>query len=388
MNERCEKLRTIFVSRCLTRDLLETNQITTSSQKFERGFLQEYAKISELEIVSIEKPFAKPEPLRCMDALISGSGYLNLVWRMREMKQSGVSNIVVTGYDLRVMLLLLAFRMRGIRAFAFIYDSHRQSLKESVLAKRILIELYFGMGFFLAKFLDGWIVLNDDFIIRNKINIPYKKIDVGVEVGQHLERQGSSIGKKPGRAKDVIILFSGTLNEDNGLHILVESFRSMTRSDLKLHIYGDGHLEEFARQSAQEDNRITFFGRIENGQLVRRQRDATYLVHLREPCSITSQYSYPSKLIEYLCSDTPVLSNLFPGIGEVADFVIPITDYSVAGVTHALAGLLDGTIPGPARTSASSWLAVNRGWGRIASEIESFVAGRGGTARSWSPRPC
>lgn len=64
-----------------------------------------------------------------------------------------------------------------------------------------------------------------------------------------------------------------------------------------------------------------------------RQRWAAYFIHLSDPCSIASEYAYPSNLIEYRCSDTPVLSKLFPGICEAADFVIPITDYGVAGVT-------------------------------------------------------
>jgi len=380
--------KTIIISRSLTREVLQYNRITTSSEKFERGFVREYAKLSEVEVVTLGGKRHDPELVKDLNISVSRAGLLNLIWRIIPIKRSGVSTIMVTGYDARLMIILILFRVIGVRAFAFIYDSHRQSLADYRIAKRLIIDSYFSIGFYLAKFLDGWIVLNDGFILRSNFSIPYLLTGVGVDPDILGDDRKSSRRESPMAIKSTMIfLFSGTLNYENGISLLIEAFCAISLNDAQLHIYGDGKLADFVVQASRNDKRIIFFGRVDNDVLTSRQTEATYLIHLRDPNSIASEYSYPSKLIEYLCSGTPVMSNIFPGIGDVANYVIPISDYSAVGVGQALIGVLNGKAPLPRETSVEAWLVAHRGWARIASDIKEFVTGSAETAPGESGHP-
>lgn len=116
----------------------------------------------------------------------------------------------------------------------------------------------------------------------------------------------------PAVSRDVV--YAGGLTRAYGVDRLVEAFRGMDDPDLRLHLFGRGELEEWARTQAKLDPRIAPPELLDRGALVQRLARAAVLVNPRPVDQSFVRYSFPSKLIEYLSTGVPVVTTRLPGI--------------------------------------------------------------------------
>ena len=65
---------------------------------------------------------------------------------------------------------------------------------------------------------------------------------------------------------------------------------------------------------AHQDQRILFNGLLDREEILQIQRASRLLVNPRRGNQEFTKYSFPSKLLEYMSSGTPVLSFRLPGI--------------------------------------------------------------------------
>lgn len=361
-------LQTVFISRGLNHRVVEANKVTTSSQKFELEFIREYSKLSPVTIVYIGREPCESKELS-RELGLTCSTYRNLFNVIRRTTGREKSVVLATGYDPRVIFVLIFLRLFGYRCYSFVYDTHTLYASNKPFARRTVINVFFAIGFSLARFINGWLVLNDAFIKKDRVKIEYLKLKVGATVPSRM------VDGVPSSSGDsIVFLFAGTLNEDNGTKLLLEAVRSIPRDGFQVHIYGYGPLSPLVRQYAAEDRRVIFFGTTDNDVVLQKQREADFLIHLRNPNSVAIDIAYPSKLIEYLCSGTPVLSNIFANIGDdVADSVVSIENYGQDGIRRAILNVLDGNVKPPPREQIFARLQRERGWDRIASAVAGFV---------------
>ncbi|MCX5831445.1 MAG: glycosyltransferase [Deltaproteobacteria bacterium] len=134
-----------------------------------------------------------------------------------------------------------------------------------------------------------------------------------------------------------ICLFSGTLNEINGIDLLLRAFRLIPDPNFRLWIFGKGPLEAEVRAATQQDDRIVYRDFLPNAEVLRYQRQATVLLNARPTNQLITRYTFPSKLIEYMLSGRPVITTALSGIPkDYFDFIYVLFDETPEGLSRLL----------------------------------------------------
>ncbi len=116
-----------------------------------------------------------------------------------------------------------------------------------------------------------------------------------------------------------VILYTGSLFRVFGVMTLVEAFRLGDFPHAELWICGSGETAEELERISREDPRIRFFGLVDAAKALELQSQATILANPRPSTGEYTQYSFPSKTLEYLIAGKTVIMNRLPGVPEEYD---------------------------------------------------------------------
>lgn len=114
-----------------------------------------------------------------------------------------------------------------------------------------------------------------------------------------------------------VIMYAGTLHEKFGIKKLVEAFIKADLPECQLWIYGDGDYVEAL--SKIENKNIKFKGSVSKSEILILERKATLLINPRPSSEEFTEYSFPSKTLEYMASGTPLLTTRLSGIPKEYD---------------------------------------------------------------------
>lgn len=138
------------------------------------------------------------------------------------------------------------------------------------------------------------------------------------------------------------VIYAGSLKTIYGIKTLCEAFAACCKPGEELHIYGDGDYVPQLRKMQQGCPAIVYHGNVSNREVVAQELEATLLVNPRPAQGEYTNYSFPSKTLEYMVSGTPVLSAKLGGIpDEYDDYLYYFDDQSPTGLRDALRALLD-----------------------------------------------
>lgn len=111
------------------------------------------------------------------------------------------------------------------------------------------------------------------------------------------------------------IMYSGKLDLEYGIDLLLHSFMKIPDPTLELWFTGGGNAETVIKQCAIKDPRIKFYRFLPSRKdVLEKQMESSLLVNMRRPSEPASAYCFPSKLFEYMASGIPVLSFKLEGI--------------------------------------------------------------------------
>lgn len=176
-----------------------------------------------------------------------------------------------------------------------------------------------GFSFMLRKFFDdltlrfikhfkNYIVLNKNVISKytynkNNLIIPggIKDIMKKFPLEQAIRRN---------------VLYSGALTEYSGVINFIKSYEYLDSSDITFDIYGDGYLNNEIIKLIDNEPRIHFWGKLSHNEILELQNKAWILINPRPVDDPISQFTFPSKIFEYLLSGTPVLTTKLNGFDE------------------------------------------------------------------------
>lgn len=148
-------------------------------------------------------------------------------------------------------------------------------------------------------------------------NTPYCVVEAGCNPDDYRNQ-----GKQASIDNVKTIVFSGTLNQLSGIELLLEAMRLIKKQDIVLNIYGDGPLRQYVEEQSKNRRNVNYFGRIPNDQMLKAQSNASLLVCPRKADDFTTKYTFPSKVLEYICAGVPVLANRLMGIpAEYEDYI-------------------------------------------------------------------
>ncbi|HCN16700.1 MULTISPECIES: glycosyltransferase [Psychrobacter] len=220
--------------------------------------------------------------------------------------------------------------------YFFIYTMHLPFLLTGFLLKQVFRDINFvvivpdlpedmnaGYGFFkgvfnglgslsytLTNHLDGVIVITE--AMQNKF-APHLKKAVIEGMASTSDFGASS---KNHRAKDRFFLYSGGLNKKFGIKNLIDSFINSNLDNVNLYICGDGPDKQYVIDAANTYNNIKYLGLLNRKEVLDLQQQAALLINPRTNALSFTKYSFPSKVLEYMSSGTPVLMYRLDGIPE------------------------------------------------------------------------
>ncbi len=132
------------------------------------------------------------------------------------------------------------------------------------------------------------------------------------------------------------IVYGGNLSRLYGIQNLVKGFMQ-TDLDAELHLYGAGGDAAFIEECAKQDSRIKFFGRVDRKTLLVALKKAHLLVVNKPTADDYSNYSFSSKILEYMASGTPLLTTKVGGMPEeYYDYFYFFDEESTEGIKSSL----------------------------------------------------
>lgn len=230
-----------------------------------------------------------------------------------------------------IVKLSKKYGIRSIAIFADIYDYmfdvKRKSNKCSLIKKLFIRKLNKTYN---STY--GYIFLTEEMNnLVNKKNKPYIVMEGIISENNCNEYVGEKYNNT--------ILYAGGLYEKYGVKNLIEAINSIEDRDIKLELYGKGDLEEYIKTHSSK--KIDYHGLIENEKILIEEKKSTILINPRFSNEEYTKYSFPSKIMEYMASGTPVLTTKLPGIPqEYYNYVYTIEDESVAGLRNAIINVI------------------------------------------------
>lgn len=272
----------------------------------------------------------------CIKQIIVGfSCYFNIIgWRIKHRNEEKVivydaSYVTVIPF---IILACIFSKIKKIAIFADIYNymadvdtSNRKTNFMFKIMKKVVRVCYNNTDkyIFLSKQMNELI---------NKKNKPYDIIEGLVDLDM-INSENIFENKDP---KDVI-MYAGTLKEEYGLKILLEGFMKYKNENAELWIFGEGNYADEISKYEKIDSRIKYGGVLDNAQIIHKEVEATLLINPRPTDLEFTKYSFPSKIMEYMVSGTPVLTTKLPTIPkEYNDYVLFIEKETPEGIKNAL----------------------------------------------------
>ena len=155
----------------------------------------------------------------------------------------------------------------------------------------------------------------DYFVVISK----YMPEKLGVNINRCVVVEGIADINGANTAKTVTdvknIVYTGAISPKYGIDTLVGSFSALKDENIKLTLAGSGK-REYIQNAQKTDKRIDYLGTVSNDTARELQRGAYLLVNPRNSGDEYTKYSFPSKILEYMLSGTPVVTMALKGIPE------------------------------------------------------------------------
>jgi|GEM_PF-2277533 len=177
-----------------------------------------------------------------------------------------------------------------------------------------------GFSVILRKYFDyltcNAILYCDKIITLNKYavklyapNSSYIVMEGGVELSNQKDMPVKEYKEKN-------IVYSGALVEYNGIINLIKAMKYVKDQEVILHIYGRGQLENYVNYCTTKMPNVKYHGKVDNTRMMQIQREAYLLVNPRTVDDPIAMVTFPSKILEYMMSGTPVLTTKLNGFTE------------------------------------------------------------------------
>lgn len=293
-------------------------------------------------------------------------------------RSSGRVVIVYNVFSPHSIPVLAATRLLGGKAVAFVADLPHdvydfQGWRAVLQRIDLFVQTRIIAGF------DGQVALTQKIIEDFAPEVPALVIEGGVEQSESSTPDTEDRGGKLSDGMRLrTCMFSGMLNDINGVELLLDAFAHIPHADYRLWIFGRGPLETRVREAAARDDRIVYGGFLPNAEIGRLQRSATMLVNPRPSHREITRYTFPSKLLEYMLSGRPVLTTVLPGIpDEYHPFLFLVRDETPEGMAAVIEEVCEDDPADLARRGerAREFVLREKNWRRQSGRVYNFIRG-------------
>lgn len=257
--------------------------------------------------------------------------------RIRKERKSGEPFVILVSGLYRSLLrpALWAKKRFGVPVVAVVPDLPEQMIlyrKDYSKLRSILNKWDLSMSRKYRKGVDGFVELSKYMNpYANEAGKPYVIMDglCNLELLDKVEEKTAVKGK--------YIMYAGKVSSTFGVDKLVNAFLSLENSEFSLVICGDGDYAPKLKEISRQHKSVVFMGAVTHDAVVAMEKTANLLVEPRPSDTMIAKMSFPSKIIEYMASGTPVLVTNIPSFEPVySDYQYRINDESVEGIASAL----------------------------------------------------
>lgn len=136
----------------------------------------------------------------------------------------------------------------------------------------------------------------------------------------------------PKHVENNIVLYAGGLYEQFGIKTLVEASKKINVPNFELHLYGEGNCIDYINSVSKDYPHVKYMGTLTLEEIVCVESNAKILINPRPSSEKFTEFSFPSKTIEYMSTGRPVLTTPLKGIPkEYFDYLFVIDDESTQG---------------------------------------------------------
>lgn len=317
-------------------------------------------------------PFVNAGPLKTISSGIALFPYL-LAWAWRERGHRRVF-LLYNLYSPPGIVAIVAGWLSRTVVVAIVADI--QVPGDGLLPDTPLRQLDYQLQVRTLPLFDGLVVLTRAMAQEFAPSTPF--IEMEGAVPDALMRPISRVAAAYDRATGpFVIMYAGGLSELKGVRVMLASFALLEGNGYELWITGRGPLEDAVREAAANDSRITYWGFPDQEQLLSLYSKADTLVNPHSAMHASARYLFPSKLIEYLATGTPVVStSSTPEVAEIYRDVCLVTaadaPEEIAASIRRLAGMT-GVQRCELGARARSFVVAEKSWQRQAQRIAEFA---------------
>lgn len=235
--------------------------------------------------------------------------FFTCIWIVRNLFSNEKLFIVFTSLYLPFLSGVLPLKfLRRINIVSFVPDLPEYEFSYSnnnYLPKRLFLNTYVNLSKKLFFLIDYYVFVTEH--MKTKFpSKPYMVIEGFVDyslVNENLEVE----------KKENAIMYSGALFEKFGIRLLLDAFLDY-EINCQLWLFGDGDMVQEIKKRSLNNPNIKYFGHQPNQLIIKYQQMAKLLINPRFSNNEFTKFSFPSKLMEYMVSGTPVLTTKLPGI--------------------------------------------------------------------------
>lgn len=231
---------------------------------------------------------------------------------------------------------------------------------------------WFKLGHRMLGYFDGIITFTKDVLKELEINIPCMEFAIGCTKEQIPQEDfvpciDESVTKQ--------IIYAGTLIYYNGIKELLEAFTELGEQ-YQLNVYGYGPMEKDVREAAKLNSNIHFYGRFDSQNTREVLQNCDLLINPRILDKNIENFTFPSKVIDYILAGKPVLTSEFKTLPrKYYDFIYTIDEMTSHGIAEAIKNVFedDETIRLKKVMLGINYIAKNQTYEKIAKSISDFV---------------
>ena len=315
--------------------------------------------------------FLNITPLKQITVGIATVLHLSL-WRWRTRR---ARFRVVYTYNLTVppgLFTLLGARLINAKAVVSLCDIN-------VPGETVPAEWFYRFDYWLQRKLiprfDGHCVAADAMAQEFIPGRPYLRLEGGV--GRDVFA-GTRLWLDDGENQNApfVVAAAGTLNEANGLPVLLKAFSLLEGDRYRLRIAGGGPLERQVREAAAHDSRIEYFGLVSVSEVLQLYGHSDVLVNMRLTKTMDTKYFFPGKMMEYLASGTPVITTCTGHTEEeFGEFVYLLRDETAQGLAEIIRQVanLAPEIRRNLGRRAREYMANHKTWDSQTKKVARFI---------------
>ncbi|MGL5903664.1 MAG: glycosyltransferase [Cetobacterium sp.] len=328
-------MKVIYFGDYVSEELNEQKPINPAGNKWQKNLLDGLRKYEKIEIFSYFRPRLFPNSKQIIvpnsfqkianHREIEIYKYINLpILREIFMFFLTITKLIRINYKYRgEEIKIIQYNIYSPVSLAIFFMSYIYKYDYIPIILDIVLEDSYDVSFLKRKYLKlelfiqkkifkkikKVIVINSNIIKDFFENTEYLLIEGGIskkDISLNIKKDKINKVKK--------IIFTGALDRVNGIDFLINTLEKIPELELELELYGTGELVRFVRKKALIDRRILYKGFKSNLEILEIQKNADYLIIPRRQNNLILRYTFPSKLFEYMLSETPILMTNIPGL--------------------------------------------------------------------------